>query len=432
MPLATDIGNRLAALREDFVKATANDKPTAEDLEKAQKMHVDLASIEKEYSRARQLDEAAEQTKAAIEAEKKQAEEDSKVITTVPFGGNGNGNGSKDGGSFDTKAMQSDAFHKWLASLQPKQASDRFIESEVYKQHAKKGHHQGVSYTIEVPGTVKAAGDPIMSSHFGPRTTDSTLSPHYSAMPTVYDLFRIVPVSATSSVRYYQATMPLANNAAFIAEGALKPEVQPRWAPVDAPIETIAEWTAVTLQALDDVPQLRAVLEDDLRRLLLLKIDEKLLAGSGTPPEIRGILNTVGIQTQTFTTDMITTLANAVTKVVSGGAGYPTAIVMNPADWQSVRLLSSNGIYFFGSPSEAGVMRVWGIPVVPSVNQAAGFAIVGDFNYGTIFERWGVTFIVGLKNDDLIKNLQTIVCEARLALAIRRPAAFVNADIVTP
>jgi len=51
---------------------------------------------------------------------------------------------------------------------------------------------------------------------------------------------------------------------------------------------------------------------------------------------------------------------------------------------------------------------------------------------GVLGERWGVTFIVGLKNDDLIKNQQTIVCEARLALAIRRPSAFVNADIVTP
>jgi hypothetical protein len=36
----------------------------------------------------------------------------------------------------------------------------------------------------------------------------------------------------------------------------------------------------------------------------------------------------------------------------------------------------------------------------------------------------GITFIVGLKNDDLIKNLQTIVCEERVSLAVRRPGAF--------
>lgn len=434
MPYASELQTQLATLREQFVTATANEKPTSEDIEKAQKMHTDLSALEKQYSAAKSLEAAADEAKGAIEAEKQAAEEDSRVIQTIPYGGNGNGNanGSKNGGSFDAKAMHSDAFQRWLYSLKPKSVIDGFFDSKEYQARAKARHHQGVSYTIEVPGTVKAAGDPIMSSQFGPRTTDQTLSPHYTSMANVYDLFRVVPVSGTGSVRFYQATMPLANNAGFIAEGALKPEVQPRWAPVDAPIETIAEWTAVTLQALDDVPQLRAVLEDDLRAMLLLKIDEKLLAGSGTPPEIRGILNTSGIQTQAFTTDALTTLANAIGKVVNVGAGYPTGIVMNPADWQNLRTMTVAGIWPFGSPTEQGVMRVWGIPVVMSVNQAAGFAIVGDFTYGTIFERWGVTFIVGLKNDDLIKNLQTIVCEARLALAIRRPSAFVNADIVTP
>jgi len=413
MGLSTELAERLNTLREEFVKACAVEKPSGEDVEKAQKMHVDLSAMELEYKNLRALDDAAAATQTAIEV-------GAKASNMIPFA---NGNGRTNGHSV---AIQSRPPSEALSVF------DQFIESDAYKSIRKQGHFQGVTYSVEVPGTIKAAGDPIMSSQFGPRTTDPTLAPHYSAMANVYDLCRIVPVSATSSVRFYQATMPLANNAAFIAEGALKPEVQPRWAPVDAPIETVAEWTAVTLQALDDVPQLRSVLYDDLRRLLLLKIDEKILAGSGTPPEIRGILATAGIQTQAFTTDALTTLANAVGKVINTGAGYPTGIVMNPADWQTVRTITVAGIWPFGSPSESGVMRIWGIPVVPSVNQAAGFAIVGDFNYATIFERWGVTFIVGLKNDDLIKNLQTIVCEARLALAIRRPSAFVNADIVTP
>jgi hypothetical protein len=437
MGLSTELGEKREALRQEFLKATAVDKPTNEDFEKAQKIDIDLSAIEKQYNTARALDQAAEDRKAAAEAEKQQKEE----LMPVPFGGTDRA--LKNGAQFaqasnsttngwGMKAVPSELFDKWLYAQKPKNVFDGFIESPQYQAMAKSHHFHGINYTVEVPGTIKAAGDPITSAQFGARTTDPTLSPHYTTMANVYDLFRVVPVSGTSSIRFFQATMPLANNAAFIAEGAPKPEVQPRWAPVDAPIETVAEWTAVTLQALDDIPQLRAVLEDDLRRMLILKIDEKLLTGTGTPPEIRGILNTVGIQTQAFTTDTLTTLANAIGKVVSVGAGYPTGIVMNPADWQGVRTITVNGVWAFGSPTEQGVMRIWGIPVVMSVNQAAGFAIVADFSYGTIYERWGVTFIVGLKNDDLIRNQQTIVCEARLALAIRRPAAFVNADIVTP
>jgi hypothetical protein len=54
----------------------------------------------------------------------------------------------------------------------------------------------------------------------------------------------------------------------------------------------------------------------------------------------------------------------------------------------------------------------------------AGFALVGDFSYATFYQRMGVTFIVGLKNDDLIKNITTIVCELRGTLAVTRPGAF--------
>jgi HK97 family phage major capsid protein len=259
-----------------------------------------------------------------------------------------------------------------------------------------------------------------------------TVASHYGPMPTVYDLFRVVPVTGATSIRFFQATMPLTNTADFIAEGALKPEIQPRWTPVDAPIETVAVWTAVTLQALDDIPQLRAVLEDDLRRLLLLEIDSELLNGSGTTPHLRGVLNTSGILTQAFTTDALNSISLGITQIVAGGSGYPTAIVMNPTNWQAVRMTNSNGVWYFGSPADAGVSRLFGVPVIPSSSMTSGFALVGDFTFGTIFERWGVTFIVGLKDDDLIKNQQTIVCEARLALGIRRPTAFCNVDVVTP
>jgi HK97 family phage major capsid protein len=309
---------------------------------------------------------------------------------------------------------------------------DGFIESAVYKAATKARHSHGVSYSVEVPGTIKAAGDPILSSQFTPIVTDPSPPPlHYAPMPSVYDLFRVVPITGASSVRFFLATMPIAVNAVgWVTEGTAKPEVQPRWTPKDAPLEVVAEWTAVTLQALDDVPQLRSVLFDDLRNLLMWKINDGLINGTGVAPQILGIVASPGIQTQAFTTDAITSILAGITKVSASNAGYPTGIVMNPADWATVRSTVSAGIWVFGSPTESGVMRLFGVPVVTTSAHPVGFATVGDFSFGTIFERWGVTFIVGLKNDDLIKNIQTIVCEARLALAIRRPSAFCYTDII--
>lgn len=416
MPFASELQKQADSLREQLVAAgeAAGTGPlSAEDVEKATKMHDDLSGIVDRLTLLKKLDQGVDDAKVALEASKEAKEQ----LTFVPFNGQ----------RTQSKSIPVASNGQRLNGS----AIDNFLESTQYKQFVAKGHPPNVTYSVEVPGSIKAAGDPITSAQFGTRGTDSTVPPHYSPMPTVADLMRTVSWPS-ASVRYYQATMPLTNSAAFIAEAATKPEVQPRWTIVDAPIETVAEWTAVTLQALDDVPALRAVLEDDLRRLLLLKIDEKLLTGTGTPPEIRGILNTTGIQTQAFTTDAITSLSAGITKVVSSGAGYPTGVVMHPDNWQTVRMTSSNGIWYFGGPAEAGVSRIFGIPVIPSTSMTTGFALVGDFSFATIFERWGVTFIVGLKDDDLIKNMQTIVCEARLTLAVRRPTAFCNTDIVTP
>jgi len=408
---STEIGNQVAALRDQFVKATAIEKPTAEDVETAKKMHDDLAVLETKYKEVRDIEAAGEATKGAIEAEAAAKVNAEKAVGLVPFGGRL---------GTDTKANGATP-----------NVFDGFIQSSVYKSMTKAGHHHGVSYSVEVPGLIKAAGDPIMSSQFTPIVTDPSAPPlHYAPAPSVYDLFRVVPITGAASVRFFLATMPVAvNGVNWVAEGAAKPEVQLRWTPKDAPLEVVAEWTAVTLQALDDVPQLRAVLFDDLRNLLMWKINDGLLNGNGTPPQILGITSTPGVQAQAFATDPITTILAAITKVVATGAGYPTGIVMNPADWAAVRSTVSAGVWVFGSPTESGTMRLFGVPVVTTSAQPVGFAIVGDFSFGTIFERWGVTFIVGLKNDDLIKNIQTIVCEARLALAIRRPSAFVNADL---
>ena len=145
----------------------------------------------------------------------------------------------------------------------------------------------------------KAAGDPITSTSFGTRYTDLNVLPHAFPPANIIPLIPVVTVTA-GNVRYYQATQPMGGTPAFIAEAAAKPEVQPRWAAVDAPMETIADWTAVTLQALDDLPQLRGVVDSDLRMGLISALDNMLINGTGTTPQIRGILNFTGVQSVAF------------------------------------------------------------------------------------------------------------------------------------
>jgi HK97 family phage major capsid protein len=314
-----------------------------------------------------------------------------------------------------------------------KSAGQLFCESGAYKAALKAGHYQGITYAVELPeaAMLKAAGDPVMSSQFASRETYGGLDPHPFPPTTVIGLIPVVNVTA-ASIRYYQSGT-FTGTAGFVTEGAVKPEVQPRWTPVDAPIETLADWTAVTLQALDDVPQLRATVDYDLRRAIEVKLDNAILNGTGTPPEIRGILNTSGIQVIAYvaTTTKQDMIAKGINAIVQTGYGVPDAVVMNPADYWAMRTgVNANGIYYWGPPTEAGTPNVYGLPVVTDSAIAVGTALVGDFSYATLFQRRGITFIVGWKNDDIVRNLQTIVCEMRVTLAIRRPAAFAKVALV--
>jgi uncharacterized linocin/CFP29 family protein len=411
MPIATTTGEKLKSLRTELDAIVALESPSTEDLEKAVKLNEEINGVETEYVKLKGVDDANEARKAADEVEK------AKQLKPVNRPGlalvSNNGHGEQQAKSLEP------ANKSW---------SDSFIDSAVYKSIHGQGHHSGTAYsvTIEDAVAIKAAGDPILATGFGSRYTDLSLVSHAFPPANIIPLVNMVNVTATN-VRYYQATVPIVGGPDWTAEAALKPEIQPRWAPVDAPIETLAEWTAVTLQALDDVPQLRAVLDFDLRRALLNKLDDSLLNGSGTTPVIRGILNFAGIQTVAFvaTTALQDSIAKGIAAVSATGYGTPNAVVMNPADWWTMRgSKATTGNYLFGLPTEMGIPNVWGVPIVADAHIAQGTALVGDFSYATFYQRMGVTFIVGLKNDDLIKNMTTIVCEMRGTLAVTRPQAF--------
>jgi hypothetical protein len=425
MPLATSTGEKLKTMREELNQLALLDTPSAEDLEKAVKLNDEITGVETEYTKLKGVDDANEARKAADEAEKAK----SRLPVNRPGLALINGNGHNLDAERDAKALMPSQ-KSWSTSL---------IESAMYKAVHEQGHHSGTAYSVTVDDaiglSVKAAGDPITTTQFGTRQTDLTLVPHVFPPATVIPLINVVNVGS-ASLRYYQATNPATGGPDWTAEAAVKPEIQLRWVPVDAPIETLAEWTAVTLQALDDLPQLRSVLDFDLRRALLNKLDDSILNGSGTTPQIRGILNFAGIQTIPFValTSPADSIAKGIAAVSATGFGVPNAVVMNPTDWWNVRTSKIGtppaSFYLWGAPTEAGTPNIYGLPVVSDSHVAVGTALVGDFSYATFYQRMGVTFIVGLKNDDLIKNITTIVCEMRGTLAITRPGAFAKVALV--
>ena len=244
--------------------------------------------------------------------------------------------------------------------------------------------------------------------------------------PTVASLFPQGNTTA-QAIPYMEETLAT-NAAAETAEGAEKPEAALEFDEKTSPVRKIAVFLPVTDELFDDVPAMRSYVENRLRTFVRQREDGQLLNGNGAGVNLRGILNTVGIQTQAKGADPTPdAIYKGITKIGVNAFLDASGVVMHHNDWQEIRLLrTADGIYIWGNPSEAGPERIWGLPVVKTTRIAEGTALVGAFrDGGQIFRRSEIAFAVSDSHSDFFrKNLLALRAEERLALVIFRPAAF--------
>jgi HK97 family phage major capsid protein len=182
---------------------------------------------------------------------------------------------------------------------------------------------------------------------------------------------------------------------------------------------------------LADASQIRGVINSQLLLGLSLVLESQVISGDGTGDNLTGILNS-GLNTIAKGADNeVDALFKARTMARTASKLSPTGIVLNPIDYQQVRLLRENaasatlGQYLMGPPNTMGVPTVWGLPVVESEALVENTALVGNFAQGaTIFDREMSSIRVGTINEQFIRNIQTILAEQRVTFVVWRPTAF--------
>lgn len=220
-------------------------------------------------------------------------------------------------------------------------------------------------------------------------------------------------------------------NADVVSEGIKKPESNIAFEIVDAPVRVIAHYVKTSKQILADVAQLRSTLDGEMRYGIALAEDLEFLLGDGTGQHLYGIIPqaTAYETTRDKSGDTrLDTLAHAIAQAQV--ALLPaTGIVMNDDDVEALKIIKDGqGRYILGGPGAPPLTGVWGRPIVGTPIMPAGSFLAGAFFDGAqVFDRETVDVVVATENeDDFVSNKATVLCEERLAFAVKRPQAFIT------
>lgn len=304
-----------------------------------------------------------------------------------------------------------------------KSLGELFVESDALK--GKKGPVGPTAHLdIELKTLFTTSAGWAPETTRGPRVVDFVTRP--------LQVIDTIPTTTTSqaAIKYMEETT-FTNAAAEVAEGGTKPEAALALTERIDPVQKIAVWLPVTDEQLEDVPQVRGYIDNRLVFMVRQRLDGQILVGNGTAPNLSGILDRAGIQTQAKGTDPVPdAIYKAIVKVRLTGAGNGGAmanvVYMHPLDWQDVRLLrTADGIYIWGSPADPGPERIWGLPVVLAEALTEGTGLVGDTSFAELAIRRGVDVQVSNSHGTFfVENKQAIRAEMRAALVVYRPAAF--------
>lgn len=219
--------------------------------------------------------------------------------------------------------------------------------------------------------------------------------------------------------------------ATTVAEGSTKPSAQLSFVSENAPITVVAATLTLSKQMFEDAPAVVQYINQRLPYLVKFREDAEFLNGSGTWPDVTGILNSGVLSNAGVSGEHAISIGNGFAQVEDQD-GMPTAVVMNPTDaWEmfTKRAAGGSGTFDAGTPFAALPLTVWGVQSYRSRAYAAGSALVSDFERGAmVVDREQVNVQV-YRERYAEQNLILLICEERVGIMEFRPDLFVQVSL---
>ncbi|UBM27183.1 phage major capsid protein [Pseudomonas sp. p1(2021b)] len=266
---------------------------------------------------------------------------------------------------------------------------------------------------------------------------DPVIQPGIRQELRIRDLLTSIPVSG-QQYTYFREDVHT-RGAAPVAEGGLKPTSNVTFTNVTDRVKKIAVWMPVTDEALDDVPQMFAYLQQLLRYDLKLEEESQILKGDGLGENLNGLMT----QATSYNTALskagdtaIDLVRRAIYQVRKQSQMSADGVVMTELDWMNIELQKDGeNRYLFANLQGLVTPILWGRPVITSDSMDEGdgttggeFLVANFARSTTLFDRMSFLFKMGLINDQFIKNERALLVEERLGLGVRRKEALVKGN----
>ena len=319
----------------------------------------------------------------------------------------------------------------------PKSIGEQFANTDAYKAYVEKGV-KGVDSQAEFKTTLNTTGYPPESLR-APGILETALRNPDS----VIGLFDQINTNQNAYVYLEETTFT--NNSGAVAEStdiSTSNEGALAFTERTESIRKMATFLPVTDELLADVAGIQGYVNSRLSTMMKLNLDNQLINGDGSAPNLTGVLNKSGINTFAYGSysgelRKLGQVYQAITEIRKDAFVEPDSIIMHPSDWYDI-VTSVSSVETSGSRNPLFVVaggfgadaapKLWGLNVVPSTVIAEGTMLVGKFGGGDaaqVVMREGVDLAVSDSHSDFFaKNQLAIRLTMRLGFAIYRPTAF--------
>lgn len=264
---------------------------------------------------------------------------------------------------------------------------------------------------------VKAAADTVTTSSGRTIASGGVGAPTGAALG-FQNALRARPTPGTTAVEYARMTGSQGAAAVQAGEGAAKAAVRPDHTLITQSGLTVAGYTRMSRQALNDSAELKAAIDNTLLRSVHAALDVALVSG-GT-----GFVGGFETLATAHNSSTYSSLVDAISEGVAAmqTAGFqPDVVAMSPADWLALCVAKSTlddhylgGNYLGPLPSE---MR--GLRVVLSPTVTAGSAMLCDSAHSELLVVEDFQIEIGYTADDFVKNQVVVLGELRVIPVFR-------------